>query len=120
MSYSVKVGKKGSKSKTHPGDMNFTTKRGDKDHHIGGHDVKELKKPYQKNQARVPQRKPKRVSSASLHRGRTSEAEERKPTRPQNHVEGMAMRREVMMNRKRAGLIPRTFSGRDGAVGIVG
>ena len=44
MSYSVKVGKKGSKSKTHPGDMNFTTKRGDKDHHIGGHDVKELKK----------------------------------------------------------------------------
>ena len=43
---SFKVGKKGSKSKTHKGDKNFTTKKGDMDYHEGGHDQKKAKKPY--------------------------------------------------------------------------
>lgn len=38
--------KKGSKSKTNKGDKDFTTKKGDKDHHIAGHDIKESEKPY--------------------------------------------------------------------------
>lgn len=35
--------KKGDKSKTHKGDLDFTTKRGDKDYHRGGKDVKPKK-----------------------------------------------------------------------------
>ena len=34
-----KAGHKGAKSKTHKGDMDYTTKRGDKDFHRGGHDL---------------------------------------------------------------------------------
>ena len=37
---------KGSKSKTHVGDLDYTTKLGDTVYHIGGHDVKKSKKPY--------------------------------------------------------------------------
>ena len=37
---------KGSASKTHKGDKNFTTKKGDKDFHREGKDVKEKKKPF--------------------------------------------------------------------------
>jgi len=43
-----KKGHKGAKSKTHKGDMDYTTKRGDKDHHIDDHDVKKKKKPFAK------------------------------------------------------------------------
>lgn len=38
----------GSKSKTHRGDMDFTTKRGNKDFHHRHHDVKKSRRPYRK------------------------------------------------------------------------
>lgn len=41
-------GKKGDKSKTDPGDMDYTTKSGDKDFHEDGEDVKKKKRPYKK------------------------------------------------------------------------
>lgn len=37
---------KGSMSKTHKGDMDFTTKKGDKDFHRGGQDIVEKNAPY--------------------------------------------------------------------------
>jgi len=37
---------KGSKSKTRPGDMDYTTKKGDKEYHQDGRDVKKKRKPY--------------------------------------------------------------------------
>jgi len=40
--------KKGSKSKTRPGDLDYTTKKGDKDFHEGGKDVKKKRKPFSK------------------------------------------------------------------------
>jgi hypothetical protein len=40
--------KKGDKSKTHKGDMDYTTKKGDKDFHEGGKDVKKKKRPYRR------------------------------------------------------------------------
>ena len=42
----VKVGKKGSKSKTQKGRKNFTTKKTSKYHVVGGRRVKALGKPY--------------------------------------------------------------------------
>ena len=39
---------KGSKSKTHKGDHDFTTKKGSKDFHEDGKDVKKKRKPYTK------------------------------------------------------------------------
>ena len=42
----MKGRKKGRKSKTHKGDKDFTTKKGDKDYHEGGKNVKKSKKPY--------------------------------------------------------------------------
>ena len=42
-----KAGHKGAKSKTHPGDMDYTTKRGDKDFHRRGHDVSLRINPYE-------------------------------------------------------------------------
>ncbi len=38
--------KKGDKSKTHKGDMDYTTKKGNSDYHRGGKDVKLSKRPY--------------------------------------------------------------------------
>lgn len=43
-----KVGGYGTKSKTHKGDMNFTTKRGDKDYHRDRKDIKRKRTPYRK------------------------------------------------------------------------
>lgn len=43
-----KPGTKGAKSKTHKGDMDYTTKRGDKDFHEKGHDVKKKRDPFKK------------------------------------------------------------------------
>lgn len=40
--------KKGSKSKTHPGNKNFTTKKGNKDFHRKKHNVRESRKPYKR------------------------------------------------------------------------
>ena len=38
---------KGTRSKPHPGRKNYTTKRGDKDFHRGGHDIREgTRKPF--------------------------------------------------------------------------
>ena len=42
----VRGEKKGDKSKTHRGRLDYTTKRGDKDFHRGGHDVKRKRRPY--------------------------------------------------------------------------
>jgi len=39
---------KGDKSKTHKGDMDYTTKRGDKDFHENKKDVKKGRRPYRK------------------------------------------------------------------------
>lgn len=41
--------RKGTKSKTHPGRMNYTTKKSDKDYHQRGHDVKKSHTPYSKD-----------------------------------------------------------------------
>ena len=41
--------KKGAKSKTRKGDKDYTTKKGDKDFHEDGKDVKKGKKPYKGN-----------------------------------------------------------------------
>ena len=38
--------KKGDKSKTRKGDKDYTTKRGDKDFHQGGRDIKKTRNPY--------------------------------------------------------------------------
>ena len=38
--------KKGAPSKTHPGDKDYTTKKGDKDYHESGHDQRRKRKPY--------------------------------------------------------------------------
>tara|TARA_Y100000389_G_C17022917_1_gene299691 strand:+ start:133 stop:360 length:228 start_codon:yes stop_codon:yes gene_type:complete len=38
--------KKGSKSKTYKGDLDFTTKKGDHDYHRKGHDLKLRKRPF--------------------------------------------------------------------------
>lgn len=38
--------RKGSKSKTHKGDLDFTTKKGDHDFHRKGHDIKLRKRPF--------------------------------------------------------------------------
>lgn len=40
------VSRKGDPSKTHPGDMDYTTKKGDKDYHEGGHDEQKKKRPF--------------------------------------------------------------------------
>tara|TARA_R100001369_G_scaffold77853_1_gene107346 strand:+ start:208 stop:606 length:399 start_codon:yes stop_codon:yes gene_type:complete len=40
--------RKGTASKTRPGDKNYTTKRGDADFHEGGKDVKKSRKPFPK------------------------------------------------------------------------
>ena len=37
---------KGTKSKTHKGELDYTTKKGDKVHHIGGHDIYSMGEPY--------------------------------------------------------------------------
>lgn len=42
----VKHFHKGSMSKTHPGDMDFTTKKGDKDFHEKGHDIVRSRTPF--------------------------------------------------------------------------
>ena len=44
---------KGSRSITRPGDRDYTTKRGDKDHHVGGHDVKEKVAPFRRARRRT-------------------------------------------------------------------
>jgi len=43
-----KAGTKGSASKTRPGDLDYTTKRGNKEFDRGGKRVKESRKPYTK------------------------------------------------------------------------
>jgi hypothetical protein len=40
------MGTKGSKSLTHSGDMDYTTKKGDKVYHRKGHFIKKTHKPY--------------------------------------------------------------------------
>ena len=52
--------KKGTASKTHPGDKNYTTKKGDKFYHINNHDVKKKNKPYTKKQKRNRKRSQKK------------------------------------------------------------
>jgi hypothetical protein len=47
------VGVKGSKSKTHKGDLNYTTKKGDKDFHEDGHLVKNTYKPFDAHKGSV-------------------------------------------------------------------
>ena len=39
--------RKGAASKTHPHELDYTTKKGDIDHHIGGHDIFEALMPYE-------------------------------------------------------------------------
>ena len=44
-----KAGHKGAPSKTRRADMDYTSKRGDKDHHIGGHDVRKRPAPFRRS-----------------------------------------------------------------------
>ena len=54
---------KGSRSKTHPGDLNYTTKRGDKDFHRRGHNVKLSRRPYTKKSRKRGRRRRTRGKS---------------------------------------------------------
>tara|TARA_R110000824_G_scaffold8407_7_gene38093 strand:- start:5097 stop:5384 length:288 start_codon:yes stop_codon:yes gene_type:complete len=47
-SFSGSGAKAGSKSITHKGDLDYTTKRGDKVYHQGGHMIKLKGRPYQR------------------------------------------------------------------------
>jgi len=65
--YTSKIG---TKSKTRKGEKAYTTKKTSKDHHIGGHDVKEARKPYAKKKKADSKKKKdaskkKRVVTAS-------------------------------------------------------
>ena len=50
---------KGAPSKTHKGRMDYTTKRGDKDYHQQGHDVKKANRPYKRKGKKVAGKKHK-------------------------------------------------------------
>ena len=52
MATKMKVGKKGSRSKTQKGRKNFTTKKTSKYHVVGGHRVKSMGKPFSKRRSR--------------------------------------------------------------------
>jgi len=67
--------KKGSKSKTHPGDKDYTTKRGNIDYHEHGHDIKRSHHPYTRAAVKgeftdlrlpykTPEKKPKKEGMA--------------------------------------------------------
>ena len=43
-----RAGTKGAKSKTRPGDLDYTTKRGDKDFHRDHHDILSGRAPFKK------------------------------------------------------------------------
>jgi len=47
---------KHTKSITHPGELDFTTKKGDRVHHIGGHDIYNLPAPYMQGGALIASR----------------------------------------------------------------
>ena len=46
-------GKKGDKSKTHPGDLDYSTKKGDYMYHEDDHNVKKKSKPYTKGTVHI-------------------------------------------------------------------
>ena len=50
------MGKKGTKSKTHRGRKNYTTKRGDKVYHRKGRYVKLSRRPYSKKSRKTRRR----------------------------------------------------------------
>ena len=56
MKATAKAGHKGAKSKTHKGDLDFTSKRGSLDHHLMGHDVKEKKAPFARKRRTIRRR----------------------------------------------------------------
>ena len=114
---------KGDKSKTHPGDMDYTTKRGDKDFHRKGHNVKgkDGRKPF----------KAPRHQDLGRGAGKGDMAEQKK-SRPRflhhtehkpmpHHTKKLGVSRSLPKGRGiagwrvRNGLAPRTFSGYDGA-----
>ena len=158
----MEVGKKGSKSKTHRGDKNCTTKRGYKDYHRGGHDVKGKNKPYEshkKGKIHVRDVHPKKGQASRTHKGeldfttkksdkdfhedshdvrkkrrpyhtgttphgtvgrgkgKGDEAAERKPRQRRHHLEHERekMNLNIRAYRIAHGVVPRTFSGEDGA-----
>lgn len=67
---------KGAKSKTRKGDMDYTTKRGDKDFHRKGKDVRRARKPYRRKLNRQ-----RRIKAGGKVRGRTAKPLMRKTTR---------------------------------------
>lgn len=152
--------KKGSKSKTHKGDLDYTTKRGDKDFHRGGHDVKTKRKPYESHKVGRPHVRhhthPKKGQASRTHKGeldfttkrgdkdfhegghdqkkgrrpytehgdvhrgkgKGDEAEQRKPRSGRVHPSTHEVRKHNMGLRGfriSRGVVPRTFSGEDGA-----
>ena len=70
---------KGSRSITHPGDLDYTTKRGDKDFHRDGHDIRLRRRPYTRRRSRRASRRRgrprgsrnRRRSRAASRRGRS-------------------------------------------------
>ena len=63
---------KGSRSVTRPGDLDYTSKRGDKDHHVGGRDVKEKVAPFLRNRKATTRGTRTGKTAADLRKPRAS------------------------------------------------
>jgi hypothetical protein len=97
---------KGTKSLTHPGDVDYSTKRGDKLFHHKKNGKKEEK------EKRLPFEKVAKDMGEGGS-GVGDEAEERKPTRRMLPTYKMKSLRNYRIQK---GVVPRTFSGSAGAV----
>jgi hypothetical protein len=64
---------KGSRSKTRPGRLDYTTKRGDRDYHRDGHDVRRKRRPYSRRRSRG-----RSVARKSRRRGRSAARKSRR------------------------------------------
>ena len=99
--------KKGSKSKTRKGDLDYTTKRGDKDFHRKGHDEKEKRRPFMPtNHGDV----------GEGGHGKGDEAEQ-KVSRPRRGVK-RNNKMSLLEYRQQMGLAPRTERGDNWGTGI--
>ena len=79
------VGKAGSMSKTHPGDMNFTTKAGDRDYHEDHHDQRRSHDPFSRRlkpseHARAHAKRTRGMSHTPHHEGHAK----KKTTKPKS------------------------------------
>jgi hypothetical protein len=96
--------KKGSKSKTRKGDLDYTTKRGDKDFHRKGHDIKGKRKPFTTHGD---------VGEGGAGRGDEAEQKQSRRTKPRRK-----QKMSLLEYRQRMGLAPRTLRGDNWGTGI--